>query len=142
LRRIGFAVVLTLGLLAPLAGEAQPTARVPRIGILRPGSPPDPLVEAFRQGLRELGYTEGRTISIEYRWAEGRDERLPSLAADLVRLQVDVIVAGAAAVAVKQATNVIPIVMPTAADPGKHGLVASLARPGGKVTGLTSLSEE
>ena len=142
MRRIGFAVVLTLGLLAPLAGEAQPTARVPRIGILRPGSPPDPLVEAFRQGLRELGYAEGRNISIEYRWAEGRDERLPSLAADLVRLQVDVIVAGAAAVAVKQATNVIPIVMPTAADPGKHGLVASLARPGGNVTGLTSLSEE
>ena len=141
MRRIG--LVLALGLtLAPLVAEAQPAGKIPRIGILRPGSPPDPLVEAFRQGLHELGYAEGRNISIEYRWAEGRDERLPSLAADLVRLQVDVIVAGAAAVAVKQATNVIPIVMPTAADPGKHGLVASLARPGGNVTGLTALSEE
>src|SRR5215470_5397580 len=141
MRRIG--LVLALGLtLAPLVAEAQPAGKIPRIGILRPGLPPDPLVEAFRQGLHELGYAEGRNISIEYRWAEGRDERLPSLAADLVRLQVDVIVAGAAAVAVKQATNVIPIVMPTAADPGKHGLVASLARPGGNVTGLTSLSEE
>ena len=127
---------------APLAAGAQQTAKIPRIGILRPGSPPDPLVEAFRRGLQELGYTEGRNISIEYRWAEGRDERLPSLAADLVHLQVDVIVAGAAAVAVKQATNVIPIVMPTAADPVKLGLVASLARPGGNVTGLTSLSDE
>jgi len=141
MRRIG--LVLALGLtLAPLVAEAQPAGKIPRIGILRPGSPPDPLVEAFRQGLHELGYAEGRNISIEYRWAEGRDERLPSLAADLVRLQVDVIVAGAAAVAVKQATNVIPIVMPTAAVPGKHGLVASLARPGGNVTGLTSLSDE
>src|SRR5262245_33585098 len=142
MRWIGVAVVLTLGLLAPLAVEGQSTAKIPRIGILRPGSPPDPLVEAFRQGLHELGYAEGRNISIEYRWAEGKDERLPSLAADLVRLQVEVIVAVAAAVAVKQATNVIPIVMPTAAVPGKHGLVASLARPGGNVTGLTSLSDE
>jgi putative tryptophan/tyrosine transport system substrate-binding protein len=134
---------LTLGTVsAPLAAGAQQTAKIPRIGILRPGSPPDPLVEAFRRGLQELGYTEGRNISIEYRWAEGREERLPSLAADLVRLQVDVIVAGAAAVAVKQATNVIPIVMPIAADPVKLGLVASLARPGGNVTGLTSLSDE
>src|SRR5262252_1541902 len=141
MRRIG--LVLALGLtLAPLVAEAQPAGKIPRIGILRPGSPPDPLVEAFREGLRELGYAEGRNISIEYRWAEGRDERLPSLAADLVRLQVDIIVAGAAAVAAKQATSVIPIVMPTAAVPGKHGLVASLARPGGNVTGLTSLSDE
>ena len=115
---------------------------MPRIGILRPGSPPDPLVEAFREGLHELGYAEGRNISIEYRWAEGRDERLPSLAADLVRLQVDVIVAGAAAMAAKQATNLIPIVMPIGLDPVKVGLVASLGRPGGNVTGLTSLSEE
>jgi putative ABC transport system substrate-binding protein len=142
MRRIGLAVVLTLSLiLAPLATEAQGPGKIPRIGILRPGSPPDPLVEAFRQGLHELGYADGRNIIIEYRWAEGRDERLPSLAADLVRLQLDVIVAGQAATAVKQATNVIPIVMPTG-DPVKAGLVVSLGRPGGNVTGLTSLSEE
>ena len=142
MRRIGLAVVLTLSLiLAPLATEAQEPGKIPRIGILRPGSPPDPLVEAFRQGLHELGYADGRNIIIEYRWAEGRDERLPSLAADLVRLQLDVIVAGQAATAVKQATNVIPIVMPTG-DPVKAGLVVSLGRPGGNVTGLTSLSEE
>jgi len=141
--RIGLAVALALSLfLAPLTVEGQQTGKMPRIGILRPGSPPDPLVEAFREGLHELGYAEGRNISIEYRWAEGRDERLPSLAADLVRLQVDVIVAGAAAMAAKQATNLIPIVMPIGLDPVKVGLVASLGRPGGNVTGLTSLSEE
>ena len=83
-----------LALLAtPLAADAQQPAKVSRIGILRSGSAPDPLVEAFRQRLRELGYAEGQNIVIEYRWAEGRDTRLPDLAADLVRLQVDVIVA-------------------------------------------------
>jgi putative ABC transport system substrate-binding protein len=138
-------IILAIGLLAmPLAADAQPAGKNPRIGILRPGSPPDPLLEAFRQGLRELGYDEGRNISIEYRWAEGREERLPGLAADLVRLKVDVIVAGAGAVeAAQQATQVIPIVMPVGAgDPVKLGLVTSLARPGGNVTGLTSLSGE
>ncbi len=134
----------SLGLLAaPLAADAQPAGRNPRIGILRPGSPPDPLLDAFRQGLRELGYEEGRNISIEYRWAEGRDERFPGLASDLVRLKVDVIVAGAGAVeAAKRATTTIPIVMPVSNDPVRVGLVASLARPGGNVTGLTSLSGE
>jgi putative ABC transport system substrate-binding protein len=143
MRRIGLAVMLTLGVvLAPLAAEPQQAGKVPRIGILRPGSPPDPFVEAFRQGLRELSYVEGRTISIEYRWAEGRNERLAGLAADLVRLNVDVIVAsGTAAVAAKQATTAIPIVMPIANDPVR-GLVASLARPGGNVTGLATQNEE
>jgi putative ABC transport system substrate-binding protein len=132
----------------PLAADAQPAGKNPRIGILRPGSPPDPLLEAFRQGLRELGYDEGRNISLEYRWAEGRDDRrddrLPGLAADLVRLKVDVIVAGAGAVeAAKQATQVIPIVMPIrAGDAVRLGFIASLARPGGNVTGLTSLSDD
>jgi putative ABC transport system substrate-binding protein len=138
-------IILTMGLLAtPLAADAQPAGKNPRIGILRPGSPPDPLLDAFRQGLRELGYDEGRNISIEYRWAEGRDDRLPGLAADLVRLKVDVIVAGGGAVeAASRATRVIPIVMPIGAgDPVKLGLVTSLARPGGNVTGLTSLSGE
>ena len=138
------AIVLTIGLLTtPLATGAQPAGKNPRIGILRPGSPPDPLLDAFRQGLHELGYDEGRNISIEYRWAEGREERFPDLAADLVRLKVDVIVAGVGAVeAAKKATTTIPIVMPLFGDPVRAGLVASLARPGGNVTGLTSLSGE
>src|SRR5262249_36802829 len=77
---------------APIVAEAQPAVTVPRIGILRPGAPPDPLVEAFTQGLRELGYIEGRNVSLEYRWAEGRAERIPALAAELVRLKADIIV--------------------------------------------------
>jgi putative ABC transport system substrate-binding protein len=136
-------IARTLGLLAaPLAAEAQPVGRVPRIGILRIGSQPDPFVEAFRQGLRQLGYDEGRNINIEYRWAEGRDEQLPGLAADLARLKVDVIVAGGSqALVAKRATTTIPIVMPVANDPVGEGIVASLARPGGNVTGLAFLSE-
>jgi ABC-type uncharacterized transport system substrate-binding protein len=133
---------LACALAAPRAAEAQLAGRVPRIGILRTGSPPDPFVEAFRQGLRELGYEEGRNISIEYRWAEGRDEQLSGLAADLVRLKVDVIVAsGSPARVARRVTNTIPIVMPVANDPVGEGIVASLARPGGNVTGLASLSE-
>jgi len=128
---------------APLAGEAQPGGKIPRIGMLRPGSPPDPLVEAFRQGLRELGYVEGHTISIEYRWAEGRDERLPGLVADLIRHNVDVIVtAGSLALLAKRATSTTPIVMPVSNNPVGAGLVASFARPGGNVTGLSFLAEE
>ena len=99
-------LVGSLGLLAaPLAVGAQPAGKTPRIGILRPGSPPDPLLDAFRQGLRDLGYDEGRNVSIEYRWAEGRDERFPALAADLVRLKVDVILAGAGAVEADRGSN-------------------------------------
>jgi putative ABC transport system substrate-binding protein len=101
------------------------------------------LIEAFRQGLRELGYAEGRNVSIEYRWAEGRAERLQALAAELVRLKVDVIVAsGVEALAVKRATTSIPIVMPVSSDPVRLALVSSLARPGGNVTGLTGLGDE
>ena len=123
--------------------EAQQTVKVARIGFLRVSSPPDPFTEPFRQGLHELGYVEGRNISIEYRWAEGRPERLPALAAELVRLKVDVIVAAGPAVeAASQATTTIPIVMPVVGDPVRRGLVASLARPGGNITGLTNLSAE
>jgi putative ABC transport system substrate-binding protein len=136
--------VLTLAFLSvPLATEAQPPVKIARIGILREGSAPDPLVEGFRRGLRELGYVEGQNIRIEYRWAEGRDDRLSGLAADLVRLKVDVIVAsGRSALLAKRATTTIPIVMPIAADPVGLGLVASLARPGGNVTGFNFQSEE
>ena len=143
-RQIGTMVLLALGVLTvPLGGEAQEVGKVARIGMLRQGSPPDPNVEAFKQGLRELGYVEGRNISLEYRWAEGKDERLVGLAAELVRLKVDVIVAtGSAAVAAKQATTAIAIVMPAITDPVRLGLVASLARPGGNVTGFATQNEQ
>ena len=139
-------LILPLVLAVPVArlgADAQPLAKARRIGILRPGSPPDPFVEAFRQGLRELGYAEGQNIRIEYRWAEGRDERLQGLAAELVHLKVDVIVtAGTGALAAKNATTSIPIVMAATANPVGLGLVASLARPGGNVTGLTGQGDE
>ena len=134
----------TVGVLAaPLAAEAQEAGKFARIGVLNSGSPPAPFVESFKQGLRELGYVDGRNVSIEYRWAEGRDERLPGLAADLVRLKVDVIVASSqAAVAAKHATTAIPIVMPIITDPVRLGLVASLARPGGNATGFATQNDE
>lgn len=131
-------------LVVSLACEAQAAENVARIGILRVGSPPDPLVEGFRHGLRELGYVEGRNIIIEYRWAEGRGERLPSLATDLVGLKVDVILTTGtpSVLAAKQATTEIPIVMASISDPVRHGIVASLARPGGNVTGFTVQNDE
>jgi putative ABC transport system substrate-binding protein len=129
---------------APSVTKVQAGEKVVRIGLLRPGSPPDPFVETFRHALRELGYAEGRNLIIEYRWAEGRDERLPELAADLVRLKVEVIVAGGGQplFSASQATATIPIVMPVGGDPVRGGLAESLARPGGNVTGLAGLAEE
>ncbi len=144
-RRI-FIGTLAGGLLsAPLAAGAQAPAKIPRIGFLTSLSSTDSahLLEAFRQGLRDLGYVEGQNIAIESRFgAEGRPERLPALAADLVRLKVDVIVTGGppAPVAAKQATSTIPIVFAVSGDPVAEGLVASLARPGGNITGLASIS--
>ena len=141
----GLVVTLALGLLAaPPVASAQQPAKVPRIGFIRPGSPPDPLGEAFLQGLRDLGYMEGRTIAIEYRWAHGNPERIPDLTAELVRLKVDVIVtSGEPGVpAAKQATSTIPIVFGAHADPVGAGLVASLGRPGGNITGLSSMTAE
>ena len=133
-------------LAAPLAAEAQAPAKFPRIGYLNVLSPTDNAhtLEAFRQGLRELGYVEGQNIAIEYRFAEGRPERLPALAAELVRLKVDVIVTGPppAPEAAKQATSTIPIVFAVTGDPVAEGLVASVARPGGNITGLASISGE
>jgi len=130
----------------PLATQAQQAAKVPRVGVLRPGNPPPGDFgqrEAFEGGLRDLGWTPGTSILIEYRYAEGKRERLPVLAAELVRLPVDVIVATAQAVpAAQQATRSIPIVMSAVPDPVGQGLIASLARPGGNTTGLTLDAEE
>ena len=146
MRLIGLAVVLTVGLvLAPIAGEAQ-QAKIYRVGILNQGSPPAPGSQPgpFARALRDLGYIEGRNIVIDRRWAEGLNERYSSLAAELVALKPDVIVADTtpAIIAAKRATATIPIVMVTPADPVGSGLVESLARPGGNVTGVTSLEAD
>ena len=125
--------------------QAQQPARIPRIGILIASSASaySARVEAFRQRLRELGYVEGKNITIEYRYAEGKLERLPDLAAELARLRVDVIVtAGPAILAAKKATATIPIVFGGAPDPVGSGLVSSLARPGGNITGLSTMGSD
>jgi len=125
--------------------QAQQPVRIPRIGILIPASASffSARVEAFRQRLRELGYVEGKNIVIEYRYAEGKPERLPDLAAELVRLKVDVIVAsGGAVLAAKKASATIPIVFGNSPDPVGSGLVSSLARPGGNITGLSNMSPD
>jgi putative tryptophan/tyrosine transport system substrate-binding protein len=144
LDRRTFVANVTLGLLAPpLAAEAQPAAKVARLAYLGNDPTASPhLLEAFRQGLRDLGYVEGRNVAIDYRFAEGKFERLPAFAAELVTLKVDVILAGTVviAVAAKQAIKTIPIVFLAVADPVGSGLVASLARPGGHVTGLSVLT--
>src|SRR5262245_19632024 len=136
-------------LAGPLVVEAQQaTAVVPRVGYINPGDSSDSMRrrrwEAFRAGLRELGYVEGRNIALEPRWAEGKYDRYPALAADLVRSKVDVIVAwsGQATKAAQEATRTIPIVMSLVNDPVGSGLVASLARPGGNITGTTVMAPD
>jgi putative tryptophan/tyrosine transport system substrate-binding protein len=130
----------------PLGARAQQQAKVARIGYLGlvSASWHAPRVNAFRAGLRELGYVEGKDIVIEFRWAEGQYDRLPGLAAELVRMNVDVIVTHAApgAFAAKQATSTIPIVITAIADLAAFGLVKSLARPGGNLTGLSFFNAE
>jgi putative ABC transport system substrate-binding protein len=145
---VGFIVTFALGFLfAPLTASTQSPTKVHHIGWLAPSFPPSEpdwrQAHPFLQGLSELGYIEGQNIVIEYRWAERRFERLPALAAELVRLKVEVIFAlgGAAAGAARQATDTIPIVT-TAGDPVAQGLVASLARPGGNVTGVSAMNVE
>jgi putative tryptophan/tyrosine transport system substrate-binding protein len=140
--------VVTGGLLAaPLAAGAQPTSKLPRVGLLllfgAPGQPSS-LVDAFRGGLSDLGYVEGQTVLIDYRWAEGQEHRLADHAADLVRLKVAVIVAPGtpATMAARAATRTIPVVMTNVGDPVASGIVASLARPGGNVTGLSLLDAD
>ena len=138
-------ITLTGGVVAawPLAHAQQPT-KVPRIGFLGNSTVAleSNLVGAFRDGLRDLGYDEGRSIVIEYRWPEGMYERFPVLIAELIALNVDVIVTAGtpAALAVKKATTSIPLVLIAAGEPVETGLVASLARPGGNATGVSSLS--
>jgi putative ABC transport system substrate-binding protein len=139
-------LLVTLAILvAPLAAGAQPSAKVARIGYLSPGGGAgSPTAEALRQGLRDLGYVEGHNIALEFRAAGGKSDVLPALAAELVQLPVDVIVvlSSAAAQMAKHATATIPIVMVSSGDPVATGLVASLAHPGGNLTGLTGLATE
>jgi putative tryptophan/tyrosine transport system substrate-binding protein len=139
-------LVSVMLLAVAVIAEAQQPKQVPRVGFLVPGSPSSysDRIEAFRQGLRELGHVEGQNIIIEYRYTEGKSDRLPGLASELVQLKVDVIVTGTtpAIQAVKNTTSTIPIVMAEVADPVAVGLVASLARPGGNITGLTTLSPD
>jgi putative tryptophan/tyrosine transport system substrate-binding protein len=131
----------TLAVLAPIAAYSQTLAKAARVGLLMTTTPvaASHIVVAFADGLRALGYIEGKNLVLEYRWAEGRPERLDELVADLVQQHVDVIVASsqAAALAAKRATTTIPIVMVNATDPVEAALVSSLARPGGNVTGLS-----
>jgi ABC-type uncharacterized transport system substrate-binding protein len=148
MRRIGLAVVLAVGLtLAPLAAGAQQQAgKVPRVGVLLTGFESDAStnVEALRQGLREHGYVEGRNIVVDYRYGDANFDRLPQLAADLVGLGVDLIVTSGTppTLAAQNATRTIPIVMTVVGDPIAAGFIASFARPGGQVTGLTQISTE
>jgi ABC-type uncharacterized transport system substrate-binding protein len=142
-----FVATLTAGLLAaPLAAESQQAGEIYRIGFLGNSTAAleANLVGPFREGLRDLGYVEGRNLVIEYRWAEGKYERFPQLVAELLALKVDVIVSAGtpAALAVKQATTTVPMVMAAVGDPVGTGLVASLARPGGNLTGLAAISPD
>ncbi len=147
MRLIGLAVILAVGLLAaPLATEAQQAGKVYRISMLETRSTAlnAANIDGFRQGLRELGYKEGQNLELVYRSSDGRDERFPVLANELVNLGVDLILTRGtpASLAAKRATATIPVVMAASGDPVGTGIVSSLARPGGNVTGLSRLHEE
>ncbi len=148
LRTIGLIATLVLGLLAaPLPTEAQKATRMPKVGFLSAFSAAAQRdrVQAFRQGMSDLGYVEGQNVIVEYRYAEGELDRMAKLAAELIRLKVDIIVSGggsALARTIKRATNVISIVMTSGSDPVGAGLIASFSHPGGNVTGLTSLTKD
>jgi ABC-type uncharacterized transport system substrate-binding protein len=144
---VGLLVLLTLGVLRiPLAAAQQQTQTMPRIGVLTSGSLASDAawIEAFRQGLHELGYVEGHSISIEYRYGEGKTERYPALVTELVQRHVAVLVVGGATAtrAATQVTTLLPLVMTNVTDPVALGLVASLARPGGNLTGVSNLAPE
>src|SRR4030095_11890931 len=138
-------LLVALSLASVRFAEAQQPAKVHRIGVLSGGVAGDsPDIEAFRQGLRDLGYIEGKNLVIEYRYTDRKADRYPDLLSDLVRLKVDVIIGDGtgATSAAKKATSTIPIVMTSTTDPVGNGLIASLARPGGNVTGLSNVSGE
>ena len=141
--------LLTIFFLVTAVAEAQQPNKIPRIGYLsRRGEPtpanPDPNANAFRKGLSDLGYTDGKNIVIDFRYAEGKTDRLTGLVAELIQLKVDILVSGTSQAirAAKQATQTIPIVMAITGDPVADGLVNSLARPGGNITGLTRLTQD
>src|SRR5262245_62395895 len=145
-RKLGSFALSVMLIALSFSAQAQQGGKIPRIGVLRSGSAASHASshEAFRQGLRELGYEEAKNILIEYRYAEGKSERWAVLASELVRLKVEIIVVGGSGVAraTQQATKTIPIVVGTAGDLIRTGLIASLARPGGNITGSTELSPE
>jgi len=144
--RVRLLLSLFLVLIGAFVAQAQQASRIPRIGVLRFTSAPalDPFQQPFRQGLKGLGYIEGKSILVEYRWAEGRADRAAQLPAELVALKVDVIVASVAGAvqAANDAATAIPIVMATAADPLGSAFVTNLARPGGNIRGLSITSPE
>ena len=141
MKRRDFITLLGGAVAWPLAAWAQQPERRHRIGFLRAEKPPAPWMDAFQKALRDLGYEEGKNIFFEYRWAGGDDARLPELAGDLVRLNVDVIVVSGtpAILALKEATTTIPIIMAAAGDPVGTGIVKSLARPGANITGMSNM---
>ncbi|MGB8039198.1 MAG: ABC transporter substrate-binding protein, partial [Pseudolabrys sp.] len=146
MRRRDFTVLFIAGALWPFEIHAQQSRKIPRIGVLLPGEPVSysPRTNAFLEGLRQLGYVEGKTIAIEWKWGHDQPDTLSGLAADLVRSNVDVIVTGGtpAAKALKATTRTIPIVMGVVGDPVAAGLVDNLARPGGNITGFSILAPE
>jgi putative ABC transport system substrate-binding protein len=141
MNRRAFAAGLGAALIAPITAKAQQTGKVPRIGVIvpaEPESPTEPNIAAFRRGLRDVGYVDGQNITVEYRYAHGRTERYAELVSELVQLKVDVLVAGGnSSYAARDATKTIPIVSVAAGDLVGVGLVTSLARPGGNITGLS-----
>src|SRR5437879_7010001 len=142
LMRYAFSALLIAPCFSAHAQEQR--AKIPRIGFLASGSPQSPNLEAFRGGLRELGYIEGKSILVEYRFIEGKSDRVPKLVAELLQLKLDVFVSSSAPAirAAKETTSTIPVVMLVAGDPIALGLVDSLARPGGNITGLTRFTRE
>jgi putative tryptophan/tyrosine transport system substrate-binding protein len=146
-KKILLSVAAAILMAFPCGADAQQRGRIPHIGILLPSAPStaaDANLEAFLQGLRDLGYVEGRNIILEYRWAENREDQYSPLVADLIRLKVDIIYTSStpAVLVAKQATKMIPIVFPVSSDPVSVGIVGSLARPGGNATGLSSLASD